>query len=36
MELALVVAVSICFPPILLFGFFVVNPRCVRDHRSRA
>ena len=27
MELYLVVAVSICFPPILLFGFFVVNPR---------
>ncbi len=27
MELALVVAVSIVFPPILLFGFFVVNPR---------
>ncbi len=27
MELALVVAVSIFFPPILLFGFFVVNPR---------
>ncbi len=27
MEIALVVAVSIFFPPILLFGFFVVNPR---------
>ncbi len=26
-ELALVVVVSIFFPPILLFGFFVVNPR---------
>ena len=27
MELALVIAVTIIFPPILLFGFFVVNPR---------
>ncbi len=27
MELFLVVLVSIVFPPILLFGFFVVNPR---------
>lgn len=27
MEIALVVVVSIIFPPILLFGFFVVNPR---------
>lgn len=27
MELFLVVVVSIVFPPILLFGFFVVNPR---------
>ena len=27
MELFLVVAVTILFPPILLFGFFVVNPR---------
>ncbi len=27
MEILLVVAVSIVFPPILLFGFFVVNPR---------
>lgn len=27
MEIALVIAVSILFPPILLFGFFVVNPR---------
>ena len=27
MELLLVIAVSIVFPPILLFGFFIVNPR---------
>lgn len=27
MELSLVVLVTILFPPILLFGFFVVNPR---------
>lgn len=27
MELMLVIAVTIVFPPILLFGFFVVNPR---------
>lgn len=27
MEMFLVIAVSILFPPILLFGFFVVNPR---------
>ena len=27
MEIALVVVVTIFFPPILLFGFFVVNPR---------
>ena len=27
MEQALVIAVSILFPPILLFGFFIVNPR---------
>ncbi len=27
MELALVIAISIIFPPILLFGFFIVNPR---------
>ena len=27
MEILLVVVVSIFFPPILLFGFFVVNPR---------
>ena len=27
MEMLLVVAVSIVFPPILLFGFFIVNPR---------
>jgi regulator of protease activity HflC (stomatin/prohibitin superfamily) len=27
MELVLVIVVSIIFPPILLFGFFIVNPR---------
>ena len=27
MELLLVIAVTLVFPPILLFGFFVVNPR---------
>lgn len=27
MELALVVAVTLLFPPILIFGFFIVNPR---------
>ncbi len=27
MELALIVAISVIFPPILLFGFFIVNPR---------
>ena len=27
MELALVIVVSLVFPPILLFGFFIVNPR---------
>lgn len=27
LELILVVGLTICFPPILLFGFFVVNPR---------
>lgn len=27
MEIFLVIAVTICFPPILIFGFFVVNPR---------
>lgn len=27
MELALVIAISIVFPPVLLFGFFIVNPR---------
>jgi regulator of protease activity HflC (stomatin/prohibitin superfamily) len=27
MEIMLVIAVTIVFPPILLFGFFVVNPR---------
>ena len=27
LELLLVLAVSMCFPPILLFGFFILNPR---------
>ena len=27
MEIALIIAISIIFPPILLFGFFIVNPR---------
>ena len=27
MELFLIVLVTLLFPPILLFGFFVVNPR---------
>ena len=27
MELALVLVVTVLFPPILLFGFFIVNPR---------
>lgn len=27
MEIGLVIAVTIVFPPILLFGFFIVNPR---------
>ncbi len=27
LELLLVIAVSICFPPILLAGFFILNPR---------
>jgi regulator of protease activity HflC (stomatin/prohibitin superfamily) len=27
MEIFLVIFVTIIFPPILLFGFFVVNPR---------
>lgn len=27
MEILVVVAVTLCFPPILVFGFFVVNPR---------
>ena len=27
MELMLVVFVTLCFPPILLFGFFILNPR---------
>ena len=27
LEMLLVVGVTLCFPPILLFGFFVINPR---------
>ena len=27
LEMLLVVVITICFPPILLFGFFIVNPR---------